>query len=331
MSAPRPLLPGFYRVVPMGADRMQLRTAGRVLRVSGPGLGDLAARVVPHLDGRSTVTEIAARLSLDPAAVEGLVASLAGQGLLADPDQVPGAADTPAEETYAELGGRPGRVQAAIAAARVVLVGTGVLPRLIGAHLAATGTGELVVVAGPATEDGDGAAPAASLEEVLHAGRADLVVVEGDELGSGEPANAVCLATGTTALWYSASAAGATVGPAVPAAGRPCHRCVVLRRAGHLRHFEEYTAFRQALQDKTVAARPPGLVDPWASVVGGLVSLEALRLIGGLPPVTAGAVLTADARTLEVRREEVLAVPGCPACDRGDEHLDVAPSRVSRR
>ncbi|HEX2699946.1 MAG TPA: TOMM precursor leader peptide-binding protein [Acidimicrobiales bacterium] len=351
----KPVLPGFYRVIPMGPDTLQLRTSGKVLRVATPGVGDFGARLLGALDGQRTLAEVVEQLELDRDAAAELVRQLLHAGVLSDASDDAAHAPPPvggnaaAHELYGELGHRPGSVQAAISGARVAMVGLGPVARLAARHLAAAGIGELVLVddavvtstdqfvlAGDASGVGWSRAEVARDEcslasptgdprslvritgdAVGHVARqVDLVVVEVDEAGDRvASANDECLAAGVPALFHSATTLDAVVGPMALPGTQGCYRCLARRGLSHIRHYDEMVAYQQFLVDGN-GARQPGLISGFAAMIAGLLSLEALRQVGGfLDPVTVGGVLMTDVRTSLVRREELLPVPACPACD----------------
>ena len=170
----KPMLPGFYRVIPMGSDVLQLRSAGRVLRVAGPGVGDFGPRLLSALDGRDSLTAVVQRLALDAGPAADLVGHLHSEGIVsdaadaADDGSVRGAVGGPAAagEVYGELGRNAATVQAALGAARVALVGLGPVGRLTARHLAAAGVGELVLADAAPVTAADQSALAAHVGDV---------------------------------------------------------------------------------------------------------------------------------------------------------------------
>ena len=347
----RPFLPGFYRVIPMGNDAVQLRSAGRVVRLAGPGVGEFGPLLLDALDGWQDLPTIVERLGLVMGPVTDLVGQLHAQGVITDVDTD----DHPAprghaSEVYAELGAHPGDVHAALAGACVAILGLGPVARSAARHLASAGAGEIrlvddglvtstdqVACAGPAAAAGRSRTTVASQEcaavaptessSVIVArtgdlpgvvAGCDLVVVEVDEgrARASEAAQA-CLDAGVAALFHSASTLRATVGPMVVPGTPGCLECLELRRLSHLRHHDEDVAYRRWLESGG-APRQPAMLSGFTSVVAGLVSVEVLRKVGGIqPPVISSAVLTAVAGTSEVRREPLLPVPGCPGCGGG--------------
>ncbi|HET7488898.1 MAG TPA: TOMM precursor leader peptide-binding protein [Acidimicrobiales bacterium] len=356
----RPLLPGFFRVIPMGDDAVQLRSAGRVIRLGAPGLGRLGPELLAAFDGRATVEELSGRFPLGAPVVEELVRRLHAGGVLSDGGDAGGAAaDTVTAEFYEVVQGgrRAAEARAALDGARVLFAGLGPVARTAARCLAASHVGALVladggrvtaidqaiVPGGPA--DGGRPRPRVVAEECLQAaevatpgvfppvvameGEAPierilersaplaLVVVEVDESGEqAEEANAACLAAGVPALFHAATTVEGVVGPAVAAGSPGCFACLVSRRTSHLRHYDEHLVYQAGLRTGEVAARQPALLGACATLAGGLVAAEALALLTGSPAVTRGGVLTADFRTLQVRRDALVAVPGCPACGR---------------
>lgn len=346
----RPLLPGFYRVIPMGADALQLRSAGRVVRVGGPGVGQFGPGLLGALDGRDSVATLVDRLALEPGPAADLVRNLHAQGIVLDAADEPdleraGGAFGPGE-VYAQMSPHGAAVEAAVAASRVAVVGLGPVGRAAARHLAGAGVGELVLVdAGPVTALDQSALAAGSAdigrsrvdvtaEECLQdpaSGPAtvvrrapepfavepdvvDLVVVEVDEARQRSALlNRRCVTTGVAALFYSAGTFQGVIGPLVAKGSQGCHQCLVDRERSHIRHYDEHLAYERWVVDGGTQAA--AMLSGFASVVAGLVALEVLRRVGGFQePLTSGGVLVAELRTSLVRRESLLAVPGCPAC-----------------
>lgn len=353
----RPLLPGFFRVIPMGPDTLQLRSAGRVIRLAGPGLGRLGPGLLAALDGTRTVAEVSGLVALDEAVVAQLVHRLHAGGVLLDADADGAGTATVSAEFYEVVqgGGRAAAVRAALTGARVLFAGLGPVARTAARNLAVSEVGALVLADGAtvtamdqaivpgdrrdngrprprvvaeeclraATVAAPGAVPpvvamegGAPIAEVLgRSAPVSLAVVQVDESGEdAEAANAACIAAGVPALFHDETTLEAVVGPAV-VGGRPgCFACLVARRSSHLRYYDEHVVYQQGLRRGEVPARPPALLGAVATLVGGLVAAESLALLTGARSVTSGGVLTADFRTLEVRRDTLVPVPGCPAC-----------------
>lgn len=302
----------------MGADKVQIRSAGRVLQLSGDGVADTVPVLLGALDGRSTVTELAARFGLDVAIVEGVVARLGASGFVQDAaawEAVAGPANV--RDHLADHGLEPSAIQRRLAEGRVGFTGRGPVGGLAAQHLSAAGVGEVVLMGGATPVPADPDAQPGLLEQV------DLLLVEVDEPGDWalDLNGAACHGQGRF-LPYSVSSHEAVVGPLVSSGPHACHLCAQSRRLSHLRHYDAYLAYRDAVREGAVSPPPVALLPGHTSLVAGALGLEALRIIGGFaPPVTLGAVLVVDFATLEVRREDVLAVPGCPAC--GQEVVEV--------
>jgi bacteriocin biosynthesis cyclodehydratase domain-containing protein len=361
----KPLLPGFYRVIPMGPDAMQVRSAGRVLRVAGPGMGGYGPPLLSALDGRSTLAELAARFPLAQQDLERLVLRLHELGVLGDgpaPNGTVGG-NAATSEFFAAQGAGGGDVQPALSGARVLFSGLGPVARIAARHLAVAGVGTLVLADPgavtamdqailPAGGQGGGWARSraaadecltaardaragaglptvviegdAPIEEIIErSGALSLAAAEVDEPGwRAEAANAACLSAEVPATFHEVSTIEGIVGPTVTPAS-PCYECLMSRRLSHMRYFDEYVGYRQALRSREIPIRQPALLGGCAAIVGGLLSAEILgRLLGRrVGPADGGTILVADFRTMEVRRETVLAVPGCPACGSGQEHV----------
>ena len=363
----KPRLPGFFRVIPMGPDAMQLRSAGRVLRLAGPGMGEYGPPLLSALDGRATLAELGARFAVDQPDLERLIGRLGELGVLDDGPARNGAsasANLATSEFVATRGGGGVDAPGVLAGARVLFSGLGPVARIAARHLAAAGVGTLVLAdPGPVTamdqailpadcsDGGDGgrarswaaadeclaaakrARPGAALPTVAIEGDAPieemlersaplaLAAIEVDEPGvEAEAANGACLAADVPAIFHEVSMLEGIVGPT--GAPRPCYQCLASRRASHMRYYDEYVGYRQGLRSGEIASRQPALLGGNAAIAGGLLSVEMLGLLLGRAGASeTGTILVADFRTMEVRREAFLAVPGCPACGSRQEQV----------
>lgn len=366
----RPLLPGFFRIVPMGNDSIQVRSAGRVIRLAIPGIGGLGAPLLTAFDGRSTMAELGQRFALDFSVLQQLVGRLYQDGVLVDgaPSEGDSAIGNPAvAEFHDVLGEAAGKARNAIASARVLFAGLGPAARTAARHLAAAGLGTLVladpdpvtamdqaIMPGALTDPSQPRALVAAAEcrqaaqvaaggasgitivteleaelatVLVRSSPVDLVVVEVDESGVGaESANAVCLAAGVPALFHQLTTLKGVIGPTLRGSSSACYQCCVSRELSHLRYHEEHVAYVRGLRSGEVPGRQAAVLGGCAGIVGGLLSTEAVSLLTGSPrSATVGGVLVADFRTLEVRRETVYAVPGCPACGARLEEVTIGP------
>ncbi len=93
----------------------------------------------------------------------------------------------------------------------------------------------------------------------------------------------------------------AVVNPRVREAPEPagCYRCL----------FEELPA-----EGAAATCQQAGVLGPACGLVGGLMAAEAVRLLSGVAPLYAGAVLTLDLLRLRLRRIPLPSREGCAAC-----------------
>lgn len=310
-SPQRPLLAGFYQVVPMGSDGVQVRSAGRTLRLRGDGVGDVAAGILTALDGRSSTAQIADRLAIEPDVVDTLVNRLWSEGIVVDgaedswrelhrstPVDMSGVATDSHIEHMAERGLAPGVVRARLAAANVMIIGAGPVALLVAEHLNDAG---VTSRAGHPQSDLSGTT---------------MAIVEVDRSGqAAEAANRACIERGLAFLAYQIGTLEATIGPFVMPHRSPCWMCARSRQLSHLRFYEDEMGYLKALATGSLPDRPAAALSGATAMVAGIVSAQALGQICGLePPSTSGAVLSIDFRTFETRREPVVIVPDCPAC-----------------
>lgn len=65
---------------------------------------------------------------------------------------------------------------------------------------------------------------------------------------------------------------------------------------------------------ESLPSSPPALMGPLPGILGSLQALEALRILGGLPPALLGRRLSFQGQTFTFREEAVSANPHCPVC-----------------
>jgi ribosomal protein S12 methylthiotransferase accessory factor len=116
------------------------------------------------------------------------------------------------------------------------------------------------------------------------------------------------------------------VGPTVIPGESPCYKCYALRRDANLDDYE--AAAKREARLRQMRAIKTELVGPraMAACLGGLLALEAMRLITRLAlPQMAGRVLRVDFFAPEMTYHRILRMPRCPACGYG-KRRPVLPS-----
>jgi ribosomal protein S12 methylthiotransferase accessory factor len=130
-----------------------------------------------------------------------------------------------------------------------------------------------------------------------------------------EAVNAAALATGTP--WVAAQVIGGSglLGPTVLPWQSACYTCYQLRRDANLDDPDGVAAFEARLRQ--LPSVRTGLVGPrpLAAALGGLLALEAVRLLSGLGlPQTVGRVLRVDFLAPQPSMHRLLRFPRCPSC-----------------
>ncbi|WP_378786250.1 TOMM precursor leader peptide-binding protein [Nonomuraea fastidiosa] len=266
-----------------------------------------AGKVLPYLDGRHTVAEIAAALSDELPLMQTLMAirKFAAYGVLAD-----GRAEWP-EHTLAfwdAQGIDPVRARSALESTEFVVVAVeGADPGPIGAMLREHGLRMRT-----RTVEEEAAGPAGAMA----------VVVTGDYL---DPAldrlNAAYLAAGHP--WALIKPDGVTlwIGPVLRPGQTACWACLAQRLAGN-RQVERYLAGKRG---GGMPYHPVRESVPGPSVAGGLLAVELAKIAARRDDPSAaasrldGKMTTIDLRTLGVTEHTVIRLPQCPAC--GDPTL----------
>ena len=353
ISHPR-LQPGI-ELIPVSDDRALLRSFSGTLMLSGEFVGAALPRLMPMLDGTQTVESLLAEVGQDyRPELEEFLRLMESKGLLAaatDGDDT-GIASA-GERSYWTLDGAGARTAAArLAGAGVVLAGLGAVGVAVARELAACGVGRLTLVDPAAVGPDDVAAgyapgdvgrprveaalpapsprPRTSVTAVMTAvdavpgwermvAEASLVVHCGDAMTMAGYAatNTACVRTGTP--WVSAriDRNRAILGPFVIPGQTPCFTCFELRAKANADHPGDHEALYSHWKRSAQAPTAWPSLPPVASVAGGMLALDVVRVLGGgHRSAVAGRLLDVDLQTLNTRSHEILKLPRCPDCSR---------------
>jgi thiazole/oxazole-forming peptide maturase SagC family component len=105
------------------------------------------------------------------------------------------------------------------------------------------------------------------------------------------------------------------VGPTVIPKESACYKCYELRRNANLLNYEEIMKYESRLREMPGIRSEMVAPRPFAALIGGLLALEALRLLSGIaPPQTVGRILRINFNAPEMTYHRLLRLPNCPAC-----------------
>lgn len=157
-----------------------------------------------------------------------------------------------------------------------------------------------------------------SVEQLGNAIRGmDAVVVCAD---SASPAlldvvNEAALRTNKRLLIGQSAQGVGLIGPTVIPKQSACYKCYELRRNANLLNYEEIMQYESRLRQMPDIRSELVAPRPFAALIGGLLALEALRLLSGLvAPQTVGHILRVNFNAPEMTYHRILRLPNCPAC-----------------
>jgi len=288
-----PLLAPWYRVVGDGG-RLLLEHAQSLVVLEGEAVRTLLPALLPLLDGKHGIDELATRLG--PAArpaIEAALELLTAPGVVVDGPDAPADLRAPARRAASAYGLAPAVAAERLRRATVALVGTGELRLDVVRLLAATGLRNLRRLGWRGR------------------GRADLVVVTpaADELDRLPGWNRAALELRRPYLlvrpWDGRLA---SVGPLVLPGQTGCYQCLLLRRGANSGFADEL----DELEAAPLAAPPDA---PAGSIAAAIAADVVERWLVGRDPTVPG-VLYAVERQPELRlgAHAVLRVPRCPSC-----------------
>jgi bacteriocin biosynthesis cyclodehydratase domain-containing protein len=121
--------------------------------------------------------------------------------------------------------------------------------------------------------------------------------------------NSACFEAGIPYITMSHFPPIARVGPLYVPGKTGCFACQ------ETAYRREYPLFDVAVDQRRAKPSPAATLGPACGLIGGQVGMEVLHLLTGLAePSTLGVAHIVDLRTMEVKREPVVAEPGCPVC-----------------
>lgn len=333
---------GEVHIVPLGADRVQIRGPHQAVAVRGLVVRDVFPRLLPLLDGSLRRSEIIAALQpdFDAHRIARVLDALRGRKLVKaveppPPGLIPeqGAGHY---EMLARIFERHGGRYSALAAARaahVAVIGRAPMAAKLAASLAGFGFGGISIVGAQAPGDADcnGSATANGgrlrsipempaqrdgWEELLAGVDAAAVLVNGPILFYPWLENFNAAALACRVPWISSAivdGADLHIGPAVTPGVTACYKCFEMRFKSNVAFLEAYCAFESFVRE--CDAPDYACLPPLSDIAASLTALELVRLVDPeQTPRTSGALLTFDSRDYATALHPVLKIPRCPAC-----------------
>lgn len=340
-----------YFAVRAIGDRICIRSDLRSFELSGKGVAALVSRVLPLLDGRHDERSIVRELrDFAPASVRGVLADLVRLGAVVTAPEAAVAAEAGDSAALAAFlrswgGGQDWERQVSrLKDARVAIVGLNEWAAVAAETLVRAGVGSLLLLDEPSRARRDsGASSAARLVRRLRGLRSPTSLSLGSLRGrKGHlelpldgitlllvtlPPDALQLLDGVARMAHGAGGRylvahidglSALVGPLVVPGETACWECLRRRELVNRPYVEEAAALQSALLSGVQASRrrlmPPGA----ASVLGGLIALETLKILTDYSPSQlAGRRLELHLVTHEVRTHDIVRLPWCPVCGGG--------------
>ena len=338
----RPKIRNYLDIVPMGRDRIQVRSSESVSVLRGQTVEEVFKHLLPLLDGDNTVEEIIVKLDslASEEVVRGALDGLANAMVIEDA-ALAGNEVTPEERSryrkhltfFAvtnELGAEL-QYQKALKEGSLLIVGDGDLAQAIVAETARAGVGtiramnlpdssslhtinELVSVEAMAS----GLEDLQSLENALTDCRPTVMALAFDRpepwvIG---PITEISQKLNLPLLLTYLNGTEAVVGPFVIPGKTACLLCHHLRTVRNLDFYEEFRSWERWINTdgKEKRAAIPTL-GSFTSIVAGLGATEIIkRVCYFYEPELYGKFLTVNAVTYEVISHQVLRLPRCPGC-----------------
>ena len=300
----RPLLAPWYRLLGDG-ERLLLEHGRTVVVLEGAAVRVLLPALLPLLDGRRTIEELAVRLghAARPAIVPALEI-LASHGLLVEGPDAPPELRASAHAVAGAFDLTPGDAASRLRAATVGVVGSAATGAEIARLLHSSGISDVRRLSW------------------RRAPRIPLVVVApaADEVDALAGWNRLALDRGLNWLPvrpYDGSVA--TVGPLVVPGESPCYECLLLRLAANVEYGDDLAE----IDAVPVSARSDAALE---ALVAALAAHLALRWVAGRDTTLPGVLHVVEGRpALRWAEHPVLRVPRCHACSPADRLASPLP------
>lgn len=345
-------MPGL-ETVRLGEERALLRTEAASLTLEGPSVALFLDGLLPRLDGKRNVGDIAAIERLASADLYAHLADLERAGVLQQVDEAPG--DHPLAPVLALLGLPPARAGARLAAVRAVVFGLDAVGLQIGRELLGAGIGTLTLHDHVPLADGDALLRTAADRRLLGRPRHDLAVERlasaagaKQSVAGGAPSldidvvrrlaedadlmigafdrgyaaahhwiNRVALETGVPALFVAAGGLRVTVGPLVVPGETACFMCWRMRELATAEDFAAAMGYEEQLDAARRSMPDRPTLPTLAPLAAGLAASEALKLLLAIgTPMLTSQVAAFDALSGRLTHHPVLFRPDCPVCQK---------------
>jgi bacteriocin biosynthesis cyclodehydratase domain-containing protein len=338
--------------VALPGSALLFRSDTRSYRVEGTFAELLASRILPLLDGRASLDQVAQIVDIPRSSLEPHLKKLADAGVMESGERpfLP-ADDDPRSNLVESLGVGPDEARARLAQTRLAVFGLEGLGEIVVDQLLALGFRQLLLVdpVSSAREDVVASklgarhdvsslrisgAQRLDRETVLDLARGSHLLIacwdKGYESGN-HWANRASVELVIPALFCSLGGMHALAGPFVIPGATACYMCARMRAVAASENYEEAMAAEQffdGVKQPSTARReffPTSL-----SLLASLVATEIFKFtVLQYQPALLGTVIEFDPITLDFARHSILEQPHCPVCRKKNPSRDSSPAPTS--
>jgi bacteriocin biosynthesis cyclodehydratase domain-containing protein len=318
-------LKDFVYLVPE-QTRIQVRWDEHAVVLTNESAVELVKNMAPLLDGTCTVDDLFSQLpAWDKEDILNVLEFFDSYGLLEDASLV--SPFSPEQETqwkdqllyFSLFSDNKYRLQDKLAGTRVLVLGEGILLREM--LLTLEKAGMQVIEPGPhvlePSHKPHNPESKKEVEAVIAETDADIIIVATSKLFS-----PLFSWVNTVSLYHKRPWTSCTIygekgmaGPTVIPGQTPCYTCLSLRRSSNLVHIDEFLTFETFVRENIHLQKSSGSLTGAASIVTSICVLELIKLITGIGPVkSAGAQISFNPLTMEMKVHPILKLPRCPDC-----------------
>ena len=342
----RPLLKRNYNVVMMPQGYMQLRSEENIFLLKGASVSDIVEKLLPLLNGKNTVDEIAEAFSeFSRETIEHVIEKLQDHYVIEDGDDLEKTGlsreiieDYSPQIDYLSLfseriihdGTRVNKYELfeTLHSKTCLVIGSGKVARSVVKELAENGVGTIILCA-----DEDGGAMDAkklsesfshisfqkgSMDQIAKGGGIDMVVLAEDVTtdAKSRQVNKLCVDSNIPWIGLNMGETRFEVGPLVVPHETACYVCYMNRLNGNKSHLDEdmtYSNFKNLESDKVTMFT----YDTMIRVAAGILVWEVVKYLSKVfSCVTTGRVIHFNILNLEMKSHTILKMPKCKVCSK---------------
>lgn len=303
-----------------------VRGYGGSISLTGEFVSEALPELLPKLDGQRQIDALFGEVSPDfRPEFEEFLRIVEARGFLCDGPEPDGPSD--GRNAYWQQNALDGgTAHARLAAARVLVAGSGVVGSALKHALIAGGVGHCTQLSraalctslqAPGTAHNGSIDPGDNTASVIR--DATLIVLASDamSLAGVDEVNTITQDTRVPWLLVRVDRSSALIGPYVVPGETACFTCYELRARANAERPQEHEALFHAWRRAPAASADFATPPEYGMILGNWIALDLMRtIVNGRNSAATGRIIALDLHSLATTFREILRLPRCPVCSR---------------